>query len=118
MIEYIPEKLAAQAHWIYYPQKEIPYHRILVRHNFCPGSKGYWTETNKERSIKREDRFSYENKYAYPLNTVEKPENIKEILEWCRERNVYGLGRWGEWEHYNSDVVVERAMDLADLMQG
>lgn len=118
VIEYIPEKLDAQAHWIYYPQKEIPYHRILVRHNFCPGSKGYWTETNKERSIKREDRFSYENKYAYPLNTVEKPENIKEILEWCRERNVYGLGRWGEWEHYNSDVVVERAMDLADLMQG
>lgn len=32
---------------------------------------------------------------------------------------IYGLGRWGEWEHYNSDVVVERAVDLANkLLEG
>ena len=26
---------------------------------------------------------------------------------------VFGLGRWGEWQHYNTDVVVERALALA-----
>ena len=29
-----------------------------------------------------------------------------------RQRGVYGLGRWGEHEHYNSDRTVERAMQL------
>lgn len=114
VIEYVPKKLDTKAHWIYYPGETIPYHRILVRHNFCPGAKGYWTETNKERAANREDRFSYENKYAYPLNTVEKPKIMQEVLEWCRGKRVFGLGRWGEWEHYNSDAVVERAMELAD----
>lgn len=114
VIEYVPKKLDTEAHWIYYPEETTPYHRILVRHNFCPGAKGYWTETNKERVANREDRFSYENKYAYPLNTVEKPKIMQEVLEWCRGKRVFGLGRWGEWEHYNSDAVVERAMELAD----
>jgi len=114
VIEYVPERLDTKAHWIYYPEETISYHRILVRHNFCPGAEGYWTETNKDRAVRRKDRFSYENKYAYPLNTVEKPGIMKELLDWCRGKKVFGLGRWGEWEHYNSDVVVERAMELAD----
>lgn len=116
VIEYVPKGLHTKAHWIYYPEEALPYHRILVRHNFCPGADGYWTETNKKRAVHREDRFSYENKYAYPLNTIEKPEIMKEVLDWCRERKVFGLGRWGEWEHYNSDAVVERAMELADSL--
>lgn len=113
VIEYFPEKLDTQAQWIYYPDEELSYHRILVRHNFCPDSTGYWTETNKERFAGQKSSFSYENKYAYPLNTVEKPEVVKKLLEWSRTKGVYGLGRWGEWEHYNSDVVVDLAMQLA-----
>jgi UDP-galactopyranose mutase len=54
------------------------------------------------------------NKFAYPLNTIEKPEIMKELLGWAKTRKVYGLGRWGEWQHYNSDAVVELAMKLAD----
>lgn len=114
VIEYFPEKLDTKAQWIYYPDEELSYHRILVRHNFCPDSKGYWTETNSERFTEKKDTFSYRNEYAYPLNTVEKPETIKNILKWSKTKGVYGLGRWGEWEHYNSDVVVELAMQLAD----
>lgn len=114
VIQYIPEKLDTKAQWIYYPDEALPYHRILVRHNFCPNSTGYWTETNKTRATTSSDTFSYENPYAYPLNTVEKPKIVKELLAWCKEREVYGLGRWGEWEHYNSDAVVELALQLAD----
>lgn len=114
VIEYCPENMDTKAQWIYYPDEELSYHRILVRHNFCPDSKGYWTETNSERFTEKKDTFSYRNEYAYPLNTVEKPEAIKNILEWSKTKGVYGLGRWGEWEHYNSDVVVALAMQLAD----
>lgn len=113
-IEYNPERLDTQAHWIYYPQREISYHRILVRHNFCPDSKGYWTETNKDRILPGDGSFRYMNEYAYPLNTVDKPGIMERLLAYAKKERVYGLGRWGEHEHYNSDAVVELSMKLAE----
>lgn len=56
------------------------------------------------------------NEYAYPLNTVDKPRIMKTLLGWAKERQIYGLGRWGEHAHYNSDVVVELAMDLVQKL--
>ena len=114
--EYHSENLDTEAQWIYYPNPKLSYHRILVRHNFCPGSKGYWTETNSERIAMEEpnDNFKYMNEYAYPLNTIKKPEIMKKLLSWSKTKNVYGLGRWGEHEHYNSDLTVNLAMNLAD----
>lgn len=113
-VNYYPENLDTQAHWIYYPDNKLPYHRILVRHNFCPSSKGYWTETNADRVQlnTKTTGFSYTNEYAYPLNTLDKPAIMKRLLDYAKTKGVYGLGRWGEHEHYNSDVTVNRAIDL------
>ena len=114
-IEYVPENLATPAQWIYYPDMKLSYHRILVRHNFCPGSRGYWTETNGSRveQAGQAGNFKYLNEYAYPLNTIGKNEFMAELLEWAAAQGVFGLGRWGEHQHYNSDVTVERALALA-----
>lgn len=115
---YYDEKLDTAAQWVYYPNPELSYHRVLVRSNFCAGSKGYWTETNVKRISMLSDaapgRFYYVNEYAYPLNTIGKPQIMEKLLNWCREKNVIGLGRWGEWQHYNSDTTVERAMKLVE----
>ena len=111
--EYYPENLDTDAQWIYYPNPELDYHRILVRHNFCPNSKGYWTETNAER-YKESGNRSFKNEYAYPLNTIGKEEAIGRVLDFMGKKNIFGLGRWGEWQHFNSDVVVERAMNFAE----
>lgn len=115
---YFDGDLGTEAQWIYYPDPELAYHRILVRSNFCTGSKGYWTETNSQRidmiPLVDRSRFNYMNEYAYPLNTIEKPVIMKEVLEFTKSKNVIGLGRWGEWEHYNSDVTVMKAMELAE----
>ena len=118
VIEYSDEKLDTNAHWIYYPDPELSYHRILVRHNFCPGSKGYWTETNLSRFDEKgkDENYYFINKYAYPLNTVGKQEIMKKLLDEAAEKKVYGLGRWGEWQHYNSDVVVALGIELADKL--
>lgn len=113
-IKYVPENLDTEAHWIYVPDPEISYHRILVRHNFCTNSKGYWVETNLNRVTGENDEYAFANEYTYPLNTIEKPEIMKNLLAYMRQRKVYGLGRWGEHEHYNSDLTVERAMQLFD----
>lgn len=113
VISYCEENLDTEAHWIYEPDPNEDYHRILVRHNFCPGSRGYWKETRKER-FKGSDGYSYLNEYAYPLNTIDKPEIMKTLMGWALSKGVYSLGRWGEHEHYNSDLVVERAMRLGE----
>ena len=119
---YYEETLNTKAQWIYYPDPKVAYHRILVRNNFCANSKGYWTETNSQRisqiSEAEKEQFSYMNKYAYPLNTIEKPQIMKRLLSWAETKEVYGLGRWGEWEHYNSDVTVDLALKLVIKLAG
>lgn len=120
-IRYFSESLNTNAQWIYYPDPELFYHRILVRHNFCSNSRGYWTETNKQRVGMVQDEakknFHYMNEYAYPLNTIGKPQIMRRLLEFAEKKSIYGLGRWGEHEHYNSDLTVERALSLAEKLR-
>lgn len=115
-VDYYAENLNTEAQWVYYPDKSLSYHRILMVYNLNNNFKGYCTETNSERIslMKESGIYQYFNKYAYPLNTREKPEIMNELLTWARNKNVIGLGRWGEHQHYNSDVVVELAMKLAE----
>jgi protoporphyrinogen oxidase len=117
-IQYIPKNMETDAHWIYYPQLELPYHRVLIRHNFYELSSGYWTETNFERvklirGMGSNNNFTFLNDYAYPLNTIDKPTIMTELLSWTKKHKVYGLGRWGEHQHYNSDVTVALALKMA-----
>ena len=113
---YVGDTLQTDAQWLYIPDEQKPYHRILIRHNFCQGSRGYWLETRKERVPMYQEQavFTYMNEYAYPLNTINKPQIMKRLLDFTSERQVYGLGRWGEHCHYNSDVVVGLAMKLSE----
>jgi protoporphyrinogen oxidase len=113
-VDYRPETLANDSHWIYEPNEEISYHRMLLRSNFASGSRGYWTETNSKRSPEvREGGIRFHNEVAYPINTIEKPAAVANILNWARDHSVIGLGRWGTWEHMNSDVAVDQALQLA-----
>ena len=116
--QYCDEKLDTKAHWIYYPDPELSYHRILVRHNFCPNSRGYWTETNLTRynveDAKALCRRFFVNDFAYPLNTIGKNEKMQELLDFAQKRGIFGLGRWGQWQHFNSDVVIQKAITLAE----
>ena len=115
-IKYFPENLNSKAHWTYFANPALPYHRIIYQHNFNDNWHGYWTETRAERveGILQDGKTSFLNSYAYPLNTLDKSTIMKKLLAWCREKNVYGLGRWGEHQHYNSDLTVELAMLLAE----
>lgn len=111
-IDYIPDTLDNPSHWIYEPDEAISYHRILLRSNFCSGSRGYWTETNAMRSG-RSIGWRYHNEFAYPINTRGKPEVVERILQWAAGHGIIGIGRWGKWEHMNSDVAVAEALSMA-----
>lgn len=116
--EYFGGDAGTDAHWVYCPDPAREYHRILVCGSFYQGGRGYWTETNVKRaSGELKGVRKYINDYAYPLNTVDKPRQMEELLSWCGEREIYGLGRWGEHMHYNSDVVIRKAFILFEKLK-
>lgn len=114
---YSADTLTTPSHWIYYPDPTLPFHRRLLRHNFVAKSRGHWTETNLLRGNDKPSEINFINRYAYPLNSIGKPSAIKAVLQWAEKQGVIGLGRWGEHEHYNSDVTVARALSLAKKFQ-
>ncbi len=116
-IVYCPDIENTDSHWTYFPEAALPYHRILYRHNFLRGSRGYWQEINALRTPDN-TAVVYHNQYAYPLNTRRKPKDIQQVLEWAQSRSIIGLGRWGEWEHLNSDAVMEKSILLAEELVG
>jgi UDP-galactopyranose mutase len=113
-VDYRSDTLNNNSHWIYEPDESINYHRMLLRSNFVTESRGYWTETNSKRSLElKENEVRFHNKFAYPINTIEKPETVQKILNWASSNSIVGLGRWGRWEHMNSDVAVAEALQMA-----
>ena len=114
-VDYHAENIPTDAHWTYEPREEVAHHRILVRHNFCPGSRGYWTETNAARSGPAQG-YRHRNEFAYPVNTQGKPEAVAAILAWASDKGIIGAGRWGTWEHMNSDIAVAEALTLAEKL--
>lgn len=111
-VDYVSQNEASDAQWIYVPDEDVPHHRLLCRNNFIAGARGGWTETNSVRSG-AVNEWRHHNAFAYPLNTIAKPKDIETVLAWARAQEIYGLGRWGEWEYMNSDVAVAHALDLA-----
>lgn len=114
-VEYHRETLNTPAHWIYDPDESVAPHRLLLRSNFCPGSRGFWSETNSSRSSTVAG-WRHHNEFAYPVNTRGKPEAVQKISAWANSQRIVSAGRWGKWEHMNSDVAVAEALALADAL--
>lgn len=112
-VDYQPENQSTSAHWTYEPDEGVVPHRLLLRHNFCAGARGHWTETNAERSGPAV-HFRHRNEFAYPVNTRGKPAAMAAIASWARTQRIVPLGRWGTWEHLNSDVSVDQALTAAE----
>lgn len=113
-VGYHPENIASDAHWIYEPAERLAHHRLLLRHNFCQGAKGHWTETNLSRvRDANTGSWFHDNPYAYPASTVGKPAAMQTIANWATQHQITLLGRWGKWEHMNSDVAVAEALEAA-----
>lgn len=110
-VDYFPETLSTNAHWIYEPDPAISYHRILCRSNFSRGH-GYWTETNSKREVGLSS-WQCKNEFAYPVPTLMSQTALVKILKWCNGSRLIPVGRWGLWEHLNSDEVVSGAIKAA-----
>ena len=116
-VDYCAETIDSPSHWTYEPDESISYHRALLRSNFAKDARGYWTETNASRS-QPTSGVRFHNEFAYPVNTLGKPETVSRILEWAASHGVVGMGRWGRWEHMNSDIAVAEALQVARTLAG
>lgn len=111
-VDYHSDICKTNAHWTYEPSEKVPHHRYLFRSNFCTGARGYWVESNANRSSSDFD-FRHHNEYAYPVSTIGKPRAIQTVKDWANKMNIIPLGRWGTWEHMNSDIAVHLALEAA-----
>lgn len=117
-VDYNPEDVGSPAHWIYEPNEQTSYHRILARSNFSANARGYWTETNS-RVAQSKNGFRHRNEFAYPVNTIDKPALVQIIHDWSKSVGILPIGRWGNWEHMNSDIAVSQGINAAkDMLTG
>lgn len=117
-ITYSPNDYQTNSHWEYFSDPDLPYHRKLYRKNFIPGGNGYWMESNPKYSSNQNKQVEFSNEYAYPINTYDKRENLNKVLQYFSQFNIFGLGRWGLWEHMNSDVAISNAINFAEQFVG
>lgn len=107
-------------HWRYQPSLKEQHHREFFISNFVKNSKKYgvFTETNSERfdsstiTFNGKNIFNYTTSAAYPLPLKGKAKAIKKILDYYKQYNLFGIGRWGEHMHYNQDVCMLNAINF------
>lgn len=109
------------AHWKYIPSPDVEQHREFYIHNFAPHSKpgGVMTDINRKRWIENDKKwnagtplYEHENIYSYPLPTKVYKESIRKILNFSKEYGLYGLGRWGQWQYFNTDQCIKQVLDF------
>lgn len=120
-VRYVREEIDTDAQWVYCAGEQVPFHRFTRRRNIIPNACGMGVETRIERTDLFGDRYpavyTHINEYSYPVNTIEKPGIMAELLQFTAGKQVYGVGRWGEHQHHNSDTVVELAMKFVDELK-
>lgn len=115
------EPYATDAHWLYQPDESLRHHRSFFIRNFAPHSApdGFYRETNLKRWQPGGGEIHAEiNSHAYPIPTLGWAAAIDQVLRHCVPLGVHGLGRWGQWQYFNSDVCIREAMQLVSRLTG
>lgn len=109
-------------HWRYVPDLDRNYHREFYIRNFARDSRkdGFYLETNVKRYTGEEKVFGgkevykHETKAAYPIPVIGHANAIKNILEFYKTKNLFGVGRWGQHQYQNADVSMFEAMKFVE----
>jgi UDP-galactopyranose mutase len=135
-------------HWIYYPEPEFPFYRIMLPHTMSakmvPEGKGAFSievSHGNERAINPErieedvieglrqahlldaDEEPIFIKRlsvpcAYPIYTKERPDAIAKIKDYLSQKSIYSIGRFGNWEYSNMEKALKDGRELALKLRG
>jgi hypothetical protein len=117
--------------WLYLPEDKFKAHRIIYTGNFSDtNNEGTSRKTcvvefsGKHDEAEMVDElsllpgylkplaFNYEPN-SYVIQHVDTRSKIKRLKSLLAKYNIYLLGRFAEWEYFNMDKCIERAMELS-----
>lgn len=120
--------------WTYLPEAFLQPHRIIYTGNFSLNNNAvkYPHTCTIEISGKVENHLlqdivetlpgikgviasNYRDK-SYVIQTENTRLEVQRIRDILREKNIYLLGRFAEWEYYNMDAVINSSMNLFDII--
>lgn len=119
------ESMPTESTWTYIPNPTSIFHRYIHIGNFFrPRSNYTITESIGERSYAemhdqgKKDPFlirsidNHISEHAYVIFDKNYHSNKKVIFDYLNAIELDSIGRFGEWEYYNMDVCIKRAMEL------
>jgi protoporphyrinogen oxidase len=111
--------------WTYIPGKDLLFHRYIHIGAYLNPLQAYSiSEVIGEHSLDEmkksgeNDPFLLEaldyhtSGYAYVVFDENYQQCTSIIKDYIREKQFYTLGRFGEWQYYNMDVCIKKAMEL------
>jgi protoporphyrinogen oxidase len=123
------ETIGTERTWTYVPENDNFFHRYIHIGNFFNPKKNYSiTEVVGEKSYKemvengKKDPFLKKpldynvSDHAYVVFDENYQNSTKKVKDFLKEKEIYTLGRFGEWEYYNMDVCIKSSMNTADLI--
>ncbi|MDD2928053.1 MAG: FAD-dependent oxidoreductase, partial [Candidatus Omnitrophica bacterium] len=133
-------------HWVYFPEKKIPFFRVGFFHNFsaylAPQSKGSLyievsypqdKEINGKMISRAKDALRKTGilnnakiciqdinriKYAYPIYDHNYALARSNILQFLRQKNIFSCGRYGSWRYLSMQGVILEARAAAKEVYG
>ena len=112
--------------WSYDPSPDTIFHRhIHIGNFFVPCELTTITECigeyTYEEMVKEGRKFDYllepldynVSKHAYVLYDENHKESSSILKQYMKKIGIPTIGRFGEWEYYNMDICIERAISLA-----
>jgi protoporphyrinogen oxidase len=126
-------EVETDAHWIYFPEYEVPFHRIVIQSNLSPYvspnstysliiEKSVYSVQKiniqelynkiiayllKINLLRRKDDIMVSRvntiKYAYPIYDINHYCKREIILKFLEENGVYSIGRFGSWEYMSME---------------
>ena len=115
------EPYTHDAHWQYLPGPDVEQHREFYIHNFAPYSKpgGVMTDINREAWLRNDKKwkagyplYEHENVYAYPIPSKQYKAVMSHMLQKLKQYNLYGLGRWGQHQYFNTDQCIKQVLEF------
>lgn len=137
----IPKALKNR-HWVYLPDKKIPFYRIGIYSNVnavsAPDkSYSFYVEFSSNNGIykncdnvikdmkkagfiREEDEVAAVNivdmPYAYVIFDKDREKSLKNISEWLNKNNIYSIGRYGAWEYSFIEKNMKDAKAAAEIL--
>ena len=133
-------------HWLYFPQKEIPFSRLFFSSNFSknnapkekgscsalttflPESKFDLNQFEKETIdyliklgfLKNEseivNKMSIKIQYGFTLPTIELNEHLRTITQFLNSFQIYSIGRYGEWKYSGIEHAIQDGKKIAEKL--